>query len=100
MDILNKTTFCSGPRLIPRRDFLLLNKVGSWAASFLTFTTIMGAVCGVVLLKKEIHVVQIVSSFAACIRPFSSVNPFMCTEESSLAKSHATTTRITGFTSM
>jgi hypothetical protein len=57
MDVLNNATFYSGPRLFPRRDFLLLNKVGLWSASFPIFTTIIGAVCGAVLLKKEMHIV-------------------------------------------
>jgi hypothetical protein len=57
MDILIKTTFHSGPRLFPSRDFVLLTEVGSWTTSFPIFTTIMGAMCGVVLLIKEIHIV-------------------------------------------
>jgi hypothetical protein len=57
MDILNKTIFYSGPRLVPSRDFVLLSKVGSWSASFPKFTTTVGAVCTVILLIKEIHIV-------------------------------------------
>jgi hypothetical protein len=34
MDMLNNTTFPSGPKLFTSTDFLLLNKVGPWAESF------------------------------------------------------------------
>jgi hypothetical protein len=59
MDILNKTTFCSSPRLyLPNREFLLPSKAGLWPESFPIFSAIIGAVCVLVLLiLKEMHVV-------------------------------------------